>query len=183
MSRLEGPGLTISAAEIAWENGEREVRGWDRHGSSPMLEDVVGRLRIGIHWADRYESQSSMELRVAVEKSEGQASVLRISDGDLSKPVGFDVVGAFDRLTESVVGIREVLVKDSGPRRGQLCVVFDSTDRVSPVLAWAFTRPSALLLVDLKRSRPTSPIVQRKPPRLEEMQVDHSSLDERGLNF
>lgn len=77
ISRLEGPGLAISAADIAWDTGERELRGWDRHDSDSALEDVIGRLRIGVRPAERYKSQSAMELRVAVQKPGGNPTSRR----------------------------------------------------------------------------------------------------------
>ena len=174
ISRLEGPGLAISAADIAWANGEREVRGWDRHDSDPVLEDVIGRLRIGVHPAERFKTQSVMELRTAVRKAGAQSNVAKTTSVELSESVGFDVAATFDKLAEAMVGTRESLLKDTGTRRGQLCVVFDDSDRVTPVLAWAITRPLSLLLTD-GREKPTAPVLQRKPPRMEDMNVDRSA--------
>jgi len=174
ISRLEGPGLAISAADIAWANGEREVRGWDRHDSDPVLEDVIGRLRIGVHPAERFKTQSVMELRAAIRKVGAQSNVAKIASDELSESVGFDVAVTFDKVTEAMVGTRESLLKDTGTRRGQLCIVFDDSDRVTPVLAWAITRPLSLLLAD-GREKPTAPVLQRKPPRMEDMNVDRNA--------
>jgi hypothetical protein len=175
LSRLEGPGLAISAADIEWDNGERELRGWDRHDSASVLEDVIGRLRIGVHSAERYKSQSVMEIRTAIRKAEGQSNVVKTSADDFSRLLGFDIAAALDKATEAMVGTREALLKDTGARRGQLCVVFNSGDRVTPALVWALSRPLSLLLADDRSNLPTAPVVQRKPPRIEDMNVDRSA--------
>ena len=166
LSRLEGPAVTISAADITWDNGEREVRGWDRHGSDPILEATVGGLRMVVQRAERFKSQSAMELRTATAKADASATLAKTTLDYLDRLVGFDVASAFDRLNEAVVGTREALLKDSSARRGQLCIVFDSADRVTPAMAWALTRPLSLLLADETRVRPTAPVLQRKPPTL-----------------
>lgn len=177
ISRLEGPGLAISAADIAWDNGEREIRGWDRHDSDSSLDDVIGRLRIGVHKAERFKAQSVMELRPALPKDNAQANVVKTTAEGLSSMLGFDVSAAFDRVSEAMVGTRESLLKDVSARRGQLCVVFDSADHITPVLAWALTRPLSLLLNDSDRERPTAPVIQRKPPKIADMQLDQEALE------
>ena len=175
LSRLEGKNLAITMADIEWANGEREVRGWDRHESDPALEEVVGRLRIGVNKAERFQTQSVMEMRMAVAKSDARAGVVMATDEEISTIVGFNVTNALDRMSEAMVGTRHALLKDSGTRRNQLCAVFDSSDRVTPALVWALTRPLSLILADPAVARPTAPMIQKVAPKLEAMYVDRTA--------
>lgn len=167
LSRLQGEGLDVSIADIEWDTGEREVRGWSRHHSHEVLEQVIGRLRIGVHPADRFRGMSMMELRLPATTPGKRATARKTSVEELSTLLGFEVVEELDRLAEAVVDTRAALLRDEGPRRNQLCVVFRSSDRLIPAVVWSLVRAVPLVLnhPDLKADV-SSPRVTRPAPKL-----------------
>jgi hypothetical protein len=167
ISKLEGPRVEVSLADIHWDTGEREVRGWSRHHSDEVLEQVIGRLRIGVHRAERYRGMSMIELRVATGTEGKRATARKTSSSALSELLGFDVTDGLDGIGEAVVGTREELLRDEGPRRNQLCVVFRSDDRVLPAVAWCLVRALPLILPQPGViARVSAPVVQRTAPKL-----------------
>lgn len=171
LSRVEGPGLAATVADISWGNGEREVRGWERGESAPEVEDVIGRLRIGIAPSERFRNMSVAEIRPAKHGAEGKpANALKTSATALSETLGFDVGVALDSIAEATVGTRAELLREEGPRRGQLCVLFPAESRVLPAVLWALIRPLSLALADPEAPRPSAPVLRRAAPALDEME-------------
>lgn len=173
--RLEGPDLEVTFADVHWTNGERELRGWDRHDSGAEYEALVGRLRMGIHDAERYRGMSSAEIRLLKASADGKSSqVYKTSDGELASLLGFSVSSALDTLTEAMVGTRGELLKDEGARKNQLAVVFETTDLVTPAVVWALSRALAFKLqIDPAAEQPTAPLVSRRPPKVEDIRRGH----------
>ena len=176
-SRLEGPDLMMTIADITWRNGEREVRGWDRHESGPEYQGLVGRLRIGIHPTARFRSMSSAELRVVKVAPDGKApQAYRTDNQELSDLLGFDLARAFDEVGEAMVGTREQLLKEDGVRKRQLAAIFESGDHVIPALAWSLTRAIPFKLqIDPSARQPDFPTVARPAPRPDELPLLDSS--------
>ncbi|WP_313539935.1 Druantia anti-phage system protein DruA [Leifsonia aquatica] len=173
-SRLEGSEVMLTIADIEWDNGEREVRGWDRHDSPPEYQTLVGRLRMGIHVAERFRAMSMSELRlVRIGDGEATPQLHKTSVEELSAMLGIDVVTALDDVAEAMVGTRETLLKDEGARRRQLAVVFESRDRVTPALAWALTRAIPFKLqTGHDQQIPSAPTLARKPPSIDDLFFD-----------
>jgi hypothetical protein len=160
----------MTMADIAWGNGEREIRGWSRHNSDERLEQVVNRLRMGIYNCERFERMSFVDLRVPAPKAlaTSRATARRVSVSQLSELLGFDFAAGMDVFGDSVVGTREELLGDVGRRRNDLCVVFPSTSLAVPAVVWALLRPIALArLAGFDVTAPRAPLEQfRAPPRL-----------------
>jgi hypothetical protein len=173
--RLEGPNLELTFADVHWANGERELRGWDRHDSGAEYEALVGRLRLGIHAAERYRGMSTAEIRLLKSSADGQSSqVYKTTDAELESLLGFSMAGALDALSEAMVGTRGELLKDDGARKNQLAVVFETGDLVTPAVVWALSRALAFRLqVDPNADQPTAPVVTRRPPKIEDIRRDH----------
>ena len=175
--RLEGDGLELTFADVRWSNGEREMRGWDRHSSGAAYEALVGRLRIGIHPAVRYRGMSVADIRlVRVPEADQGAQVYKTTDMELTTVFGFSVPGALDILTEALVGARGELLQDSGSRKNQLAVAFDNGDLVTPAVVWALTRGIALKLqADPGAAMPKAPTIAVRAPKPEEIPDGHYS--------
>lgn len=174
-SRVRGLGLDVTVADITWSSGEREIVGTDRHGSPASYEDIVGRLRIGVHDSGRYRNMLMMELRAArrgTGRSRAGASML--AEAALNDMAQCDVAAELDSLTEASVGTREALLGDGGPRRRQLCAVFSAEDRVTPVLAWLYTRLAPLAADDglLTDAGALLPELLRPAPSPKEMALE-----------
>jgi Domain of unknown function (DUF4338) len=176
ISKLEGPGVEVSLADIEWNTGEREVRGWSRHHSDEILKQVIGRLRIGVHRADRYRGMSMLELRVAAGSEGKRATARKTSPLELSEALGFDIAAGLDGIGEAVVGTREELLRDEGPRRNQLCVVFRSDNRLLPALAWCLVRAMPLIHQQASgmTARVSAPVVLRPAPQLVHPEGDNA---------
>lgn len=175
--KLEGDGLELTFADVRWANGEREIRGWDRHGSGAEYEALIGRLRIGIHAAERYRGMSVAEIRlVRVPEADQGAQVYKTTDMELTTIFGFSVAGALDSLTEALVGARGELLQDSGSRKNQLAVVFDNGDLVTPAVVWALTRGIAFKLqADQSAAMPKTPTIATRAPKVDEIPDGHYS--------
>jgi hypothetical protein len=176
LSRLEGPDLMLTLADIAWSNGEREVRGWDRHESDPSFQGIIGRLRIGIHESKRFRGMSSAELRIVKVGGDGKAAQAYKTDtAELSALVGFDLAASFDDVGEAMVGTRGSLLGEEGVRKNQLAVAFGTVDHVIPALVWSLTRAIPFSLqVDPNSRQPTPPSVVRRPPTDDDLPVHDS---------
>lgn len=167
ISKLQGEQLDVSIADIEWDTGEREVRGLSRNHSHEVVEQVIGRLRIGVHPVERFREMSMMELRLPVTRPGRRPTARKTSAGEFSKLLGFDLEAELDRIAEAVVGTRASLLRDDGPRRNQLCVVFRSSDRVVPALVWSLTRAIPLVLDHPElTSQLAAPRVIKPAPRL-----------------
>jgi hypothetical protein len=117
-----------------------------------------------------------MELRVPRASPARRATVRKISAEELSQMLGFEVVGELDRVAEAVVGTRAALLRDEGPRRNQLCVVFRSPDRVVPALVWSLIRAIPLVLQHPEiRTEVSVPRVVRTAPQLVAQVEGHAS--------
>lgn len=169
LSQLVGPDVGLTLADIQWANGEREVRGWSRHESSELYEQVVDRLRIGVYRSERFSQMAVMDIRVPSPSENGvrRATVRRTNVTTLSGTLGIDVVQALDKLGEAIVGTRAELLRDEGTRRNDLCVAFPADSLVVPAVVWSLVRPIALGLAnDAAMPRPGVPIQRiSAPPR------------------
>jgi hypothetical protein len=96
-----------------------------------------------------------MEMRLAVPHSDGsRASAKKFSQEEVAAVIGRDVFPLLSSVRGVIPGTRESLLKDDGRRRTELAVVFNSTDRIAPVLVWSLTRGIALL----KFTKPDAPV-------------------------
>jgi hypothetical protein len=91
---------------------------------------------------------------------------MRTTAEELSATVGFDVASTLDGIGQATIGTRELLLRDVGRRRFQLCAVFSEIDVTIPALAWSLVRPVTLALGQNSRiPRPSPPTVLRPPPK------------------
>ena len=168
LSDLVGPSIGLTVADIQWRNGERELRGWSRHESPELYEQVINRLRIGVYPSEKFEHMSVMDVRLpgASSREGGRATAHRATLEELNALLGFDFAEALDGFGEVIVDSRESLLKDTSNRRRELCVVFPSNNLAVPPLVWALTRPIALgLLVGQALPLPGTPRATRRFPK------------------
>jgi hypothetical protein len=167
LSDLVGPSMALRLADIRWENGEREVRGWTRGGSDEVFDEVVDRLRVGIYPTEAFDRMVVMDLRIpsGLAADGKRMTVKRTTADELSALLGVDVAGVLDALAEVVVGPREELLLDTGNRRRDLCAIFPVDNLVAPAVIWSLIRPIALAArIDPSTKLPSPPLVTRQPP-------------------
>lgn len=169
LSRLSGPGLDVEIADTTYDNGSRDVQAISSGTTSvEPIEDVVGRLQIGIDRPEHLETMSVMEMRCAsIRNNGGRATAYKSSNLELEEVLGFDVADSLDQFSQAMTGTRESLLKDTGRRRGQLCCVFYSHDRVTPVVVWALLRAIALLqAIHPDSPKPEAPTLFGSAPKI-----------------
>lgn len=172
MSRLGGPDFELTIADIKWDSGLREVRGWLRHDSPPPYDELVGRLGIEVLPSGRFRGMSVMDARgAAIPARGGPVSARSASAVALSNALGLEVVVALDRAVEATVGTRADLLRDDGSQGKRLCVVFDSESPVAPALIWSFLR-AVRLSVSRGGPAPAFPAVLRPAPRLSDLAIE-----------
>jgi hypothetical protein len=166
-SDLVGPLIALTVADIQWDNGEREIKGWSRHESDDLFEQVVDRLRIGIYQSPIFKDIAVMDLRIPGAIRDGaRATVRRATTSELDILLGFDVARALDEFGEATMGTRAELLRDAGKRRNDLCVAFPSANLALPAVVWALVRPLALGIKNgLDMAQPTAPVVTITPPK------------------
>lgn len=173
LSLLEGSGLYLTLAEITWENGEREVRGWALGESDKLYDEVVGRLRIGINAVEDFDRMAVMEVRLAKPGEDGPSPQRAQDDlGGARGRVRLRRGEVLDGLAEAITGTRESVLGDDGRRRAQLCTAFPSSDHRTPAIIWALSRPLALGLSALPDlPQPTAPVQRRRAPGVDDVPV------------
>lgn len=171
LSRLEGNGFSMTLADVVWDNGDREIFGYDSAVPKPLAL-LNERAQIKIAPAGRFRKMAALDLSVVRRRGTGVGAVPASPDS-LADALGFDLAESLDKLSEGIVGTRGRLLKDKGPTTDQMCVVFDEDDRVLPAVVWALTRPISLLrAIDEDRPRPVQPALRRRAPRFEELILD-----------
>jgi len=154
-SKLKGPGMDLLIADTTWTSGERDIQAVRRNDSDELFDQLINRLRISISPTERFPKLSLMEMRLAVPHSDGsRASAKKFSQEEVAAVIGRDVFPLLSSVRGVIPGTRESLLKDDGRRRTELAVVFNSTDRIAPVLVWSLTRGIALL----KFTKPDAPV-------------------------
>ncbi len=167
LSDLVGPSMALRLADIRWENGEREVRGWTRGGSDEVFDEVVDRLRVGVYPTEAFDRMVVMDLRIpsGLAADGKRMTVKRTTEDELSVLLGIDASAALDSLAEVLVGTREELLLDTSNRRRDLCAVFPVDNLVAPAVIWSMIRPIAIAArVDPSTDLPSPPVLTRQPP-------------------
>jgi len=145
-SRVKGPGMDLLIADTTWITGERDIQAVRRNDSDELFDQLINRLRISISTTERFPKLSLMEMRLAVPHSDGsRASAKKFTQEQVTAVIGKDIFPLLSSVRGVIPGTRESLLKDDGRRRTELGVVFNSTDRIAPVLVWTLTRGIALL--------------------------------------
>jgi hypothetical protein len=138
--------MNLLIADTIWISGERDIQAVRRNDSDELFDQLVNRLRISISPTERFPKLSLMEMRLAVPHSDGsRASAKKFTQEEVAAVIGRDIFPLLTSIRGVIPGTRESLLKDDGRRRTELGVVFNSTDRVAPVLVWTLTRGIALL--------------------------------------
>jgi len=154
-SRVKGPGMDILVADTTWISGERDIQAVRRNDSDELFDQLINRLRISVSPTERFPKLSLMEMRLAVPHSDGsRASAKKFTQEEVAAVIGRDIFPLLTSVRGVIAGTRESLLKDDGRRRTELGVVFNSSDRIAPVIVWTLTRGIALL----KFTNPKSPI-------------------------
>ncbi len=137
--QVKGPKrLRITVADIAWSNGERDVRTTDRHTSSPRFDRLVHGLRIGVHVAP--DGLLRIDLRQARMTSELWSQAKQASLLELSDVAGFDVDAMLRAHGAVAVATRGQLIGDTSTHRNKICALFPPSGSLVPVVAYAATR-------------------------------------------
>ena len=145
-SRVSGPGMDLLVADTTWISGERDIQAVRRNDSDELFDQLINRLRISVSPTERFPKLSLMEMRLAVPHSDGsRASAKKFTQEEVTAVIGRDIFPLLSSLRGVIPGTRESLLKDEGRRRTELGVVFNSADRIAPVLVWTLTRGIALL--------------------------------------
>ena len=154
-SKITGPGMDLLVADTTWISGERDIQAVRRNDSDELFDQLVNRLRISVAPTERFPKLSLMEMRLAVPHSDGsRASAKKFTQEEVAAVIGRDIFPLLSSVRGVIPGTRESLLKDEGRRRTELAVVFNSVDRIAPVLVWTLTRGIALL----KFTKPDAPI-------------------------
>lgn len=138
---LGSPGLSVRAAFIEWDNGDREVRGLP--GSTPhhLFSRLVKGGRVSIM---RHGIEEWMELRIsmitAVEPRLVWSNPRKTDLDGLNDECGFDVKNALSDIGAHGVGTLEELIGTENRRRTDLCVLFEANERIVPLAAFAAVR-------------------------------------------
>ncbi len=145
-SKISGPGMDLLVADTTWSSGERDIQAVRRNDSDELFDQLINRLRISVSPTERFPKLSLMEMRLAVPHSDGsRASAKKFTQEEVAAVIGRDVFPLLTSVRGVIPGTRESLLKDNGRRRTELAVVFNSADRIAPVLVWTLTRGIALL--------------------------------------
>jgi len=145
-SRVKGPGMDILVADTTWISGERDIQAVRRNDSDELFDQLINRLRISVSPTERFPKLSLMEMRLAVPHSDGsRASAKKFTQEEVAAVIGRDIFPLLTSVRGVIAGTRESLLKDDGRRRTELGVVFNSSDRIAPVVVWTLTRGIALL--------------------------------------
>lgn len=141
LSRVVGPNLGMVIADLEWDNGEREIRGWSMSEGPDLLAQVVGRLRIGVYQHPALDRSSVMDLRLPVINPEtSRVTVRQASIEKLEAIAGPTIVSGLDEFGEVTFGTRAEILRDTGRRRNDLCAVFPNDKMAVPSILWLLTR-------------------------------------------
>jgi Domain of unknown function (DUF4338) len=145
-SRLTGPSMELILSDTTWISGERDIQAVRRNDSDELFDQLVNRLRISVNPTEKYPHLSLMEMRLATPHSDGsRATAKKFTREEVKAVIGKDIFPLLASIRGVIPGTRESLLKDNSRRRTELAVVFNSNDRVAPLVVWALTRAIALL--------------------------------------
>lgn len=132
-----GDEILLCLADVAWENGERDVRVLDRGHSPQRYDRLVQGVRLGVqsHGDDRF-----CELRQNRIKPGDWSNLYKASLAELSKGAGLDVREILFDAGALEVGTRSEVLVDGGRRRAESCVLFRAGELRVPAVAYALTR-------------------------------------------
>lgn len=132
-----GDEILLCLADVAWENGERDVRVLDRGHSPQRYDRLVHGVRLGVqsHGDDRF-----CELRQNRMKPGDWSNLYKATLAELSRGAGLDVREALLDAGALEVGSRSEVLVDDGRRRAESCVLFHGGELRVPAVAYALTR-------------------------------------------
>jgi len=136
-------GLALEVAYMKFSSGERDIRVLDVTDSpNPYIRlGHGGRLGAQPFGARKF----FCELRVMKLKDEKWGSPVRVDIETIDEILGYSVNGLFKELEGSPVSTREKMTGDASRRRNELAVSFDKENFQVPIVAYAITRPLAML--------------------------------------
>lgn len=138
-----GSSAAVVIADVQWNDGSRDIRTVSRCQSPDGFDDIVDRLRIGVHWAG--DGRCTMRLRFPRRRELHRLPTLvQTTTDQLNEACGFDIADALVGAGADGVGTRQDLLSDVDRTRNELCVVFDATAPHVPAVAYAIT-PLAVL--------------------------------------
>lgn len=147
------PGVAISAADVTWDNGERDVRTVNA-GDGPIPRSIGGprplaRLERGSRLSILRSGPSNyVELqvsRVDPESADFWSSTYKATEADFEDLMGGSWKQPLLQAGTSGIGTRETVLGDHGRRRSFLCAAFRDQDSRLPVVAYSMTRVVPLL--------------------------------------
>jgi hypothetical protein len=154
-SKLTGPSMELILADTTWASGERDVQAVRRNDSDELFDQLVNRLRISVNPTEKFPRLSLMEMRLATPHSDGsRATAKKFTQEEVTAVIGRDIFPLLSSIRGVIPGTRESLLKDDSRRRTELAVVFNSNDRIAPLVVWSLTRGIALL----KFTDPNGPV-------------------------
>lgn len=145
-SRLTGPAMELILADTTWVTGERDIQAVRRNESDELFDQLINRLRISVNPTEKFPKLSLMEMRLATPHSDGsRATAKKFTQEEVTAVIGRDIFPLLSSIRGVIPGTRESLLKDDSRRRTELAVVFNSNDRIAPLVVWSLTRGIALL--------------------------------------
>lgn len=134
-----GDEILLCLADVAWENGARDVRVLDRGHSPQRYDRLVQGVRLGVqsHGDDRV---CELPLRQNRIKPGDWSNLYKASLAELSTGAGLDVREALLDAGALEVGTRWEVLVDDGRRRAESCVLFHAGELRVPAVAYALTR-------------------------------------------
>jgi len=138
---VRGPSWTVAVARYRWENGESDVRLFDRGNAPSIFDRLLHSLRMS-------EYECSEGLRARLEQARiGPGNVPRRAKADLTEldsGAGTAVAAALTAVGASGVGTAEDLFGDSGPARSWVWVTYPVSAAVAAVAGYTLSRLAPL---------------------------------------
>lgn len=133
---VRGDNFDVEIADVAFDNGSRDVRMTSRRDHE-SLDRLVHGLRVGVHRTtnDRWFAQ----LRVPAVGSRGTETFHQTDLESLTDVCRFDVKEPLVGAGAITVNRRELAIGDNRRARNELCATFDREDSLVPVVAYAVT--------------------------------------------
>jgi len=136
-------GLALEVAYMKFSSGERDIRVLDVTDSPNPYIRLGHGGRLGAH---PFGSRMFFcELRVMKLKDEKWGNPVGVDVETIDTLLGYSIDGLFKELGGSGVSTRERITGDTSRRRNELAVSFDKDNMQIPLVAYAVTRPLAML--------------------------------------
>jgi len=144
LSRLTSADTSMTFIDVCWPTGERFVVGLNLEAGPRELTEAMGALRLGVHPSPRHDRLSVITARAPARRQNGSLTVRQVSIEDLNELFDVHVPKMLKQIPPFGFGTRQNVLGDTGPRRGDLCFVFDHARTDVPAIAWCLVRAAPL---------------------------------------